>query len=540
MADNNATRSDDIAVLREQLRLIEARLTRLESGPTLSTQPAATAPVPLKFAPLPYTELTVATAFTRISMLSFVLMGALILRELTQRHVLGAGFGTFLGFLYAGHLIVLSILPGRLGRLAKETSLFQCCGVGLSFVIAIESSLRASTLSRPTAMILMAGVAALALAVASAHRKAILASAALAGVLLALVALGLEQEGLGLQLALLVLFTAVGISLSWWRAWTLLRPALIILFQVLLTVGFMLAYKEGINSTPLLAAATGFWLVSVLQHLVMFRKLGGDAVWLPLTTLWLAVLAWTQTGAPFPVAAAVVSLLAASVNAIAARKYPDATAGAAGLAVTAVIAGLVGWTILDASGIGCALAGTALWLAGRRTQPLWAAGSAAILMTAAAVRGVFGLMQPAATPFHMIAGVILAAILLTHFFRTLRPQGDSPASLAQHIGPLILGAGMVVLLVVLRGVAHRVLPDPASFQLAQTSILISAACLLSFFGRVGHRRAVLYGGLACMFLAVLKVALVDLGQLSGIRLLASIILLGVSSVAISMILRRRD
>ncbi|MEI6562754.1 MAG: hypothetical protein WCO42_00445 [bacterium] len=540
MSEDDATGSEDLAALRERMRLMEVRMGRLERGLGASATSAETGTAPDKVSPiLPYTELTVAAAFTRVAMLSFVLLGALILRELTQQNVLGAGFGTFLGFLYAGHLIVLSVLPGRLGRLARETSLFQCCGVALSFVIALESALRVHTLARPTGMVLMAGFAALALGVATAHRKASLAATALVGVLLALVALGMESEGLGLQLALLVFFTAIGILLSWRRAWAFLRPVTVSLFLFLLAVGFVLARKEDIDCGPLLVAATVFWGVVALQHLLAFCKWGGGAVWLPLTTVWLALLAWVQTGAAFAFAAAGVSVLAVAVNAVAVGRVPDATAGAVGLGITAVIAGLIGWLVLDPSGILCALVGTAIWAAIRRNQPWWAAGSAAILMVAAAIRGVFFMAQSSATPYPLIAGTILAAILLTHFLRTARPPADSSADLAQPLGPLILGSGIVVLFVVLRESARRLFPDPASFQLAQTGILAVAAGLLTFCGRVGHRRAVLYGGLACMFLAILKVALVDLERLSGIRLLASIVLLGVSSVGVSFILRRR-
>ena len=50
------------------------------------------------------------------------LLGALILRVLTQQGILGAGFGTVLGFAYAAHLIVLSLIPGRFGGFARESA----------------------------------------------------------------------------------------------------------------------------------------------------------------------------------------------------------------------------------------------------------------------------------------------------------------------------------------------------------------------------------------------------------------------------------
>jgi hypothetical protein len=42
-----------------------------------------------------------------------------------------------------------------------------------------------------------------------------------------------------------------------------------------------------------------------------------------------------------------------------------------------------------------------------------------------------------------------------------------------------------------------------------------------------------------MILSLLKVALIDLQRLSGMHLLASVVLLAASSVAVSIIMRRR-
>ena len=173
MAEDRTSKQDEIAELRLHLRQLEERVARIECGATPAVQPAATAASPdTGFLPSPLTtHLTVATVFTRVAMLSFVLLGALVLRVLTQQHILGDRFGTLLGFVYAGHLIVLSFLPGRPGQFARATSLFQCCGVLLGDFIALESALRAHTLTRPTAMIWIGGFTVLALLVAVRHQK---------------------------------------------------------------------------------------------------------------------------------------------------------------------------------------------------------------------------------------------------------------------------------------------------------------------------------------------------------------------------------
>src|SRR5512133_2568336 len=154
---------EELAQLRERVRALEIRLDRVERGATVAgpqtTQEMANATVAAT-TPID-TEVAAAKIFRRIAMLCFVLLGALILRVLTQQNVLGAGFGTVLGFAYAGHLIVLSIIPGRFGAVARENSVFQCSGAALAFIIALESVLRTQTMGRVPAMVAIAGFALL-------------------------------------------------------------------------------------------------------------------------------------------------------------------------------------------------------------------------------------------------------------------------------------------------------------------------------------------------------------------------------------------
>lgn len=540
MAENQADERDDLAGLRKRLRQLEERVARIEHGATLPAQsPPAAAEEPI---PSPFdTDLSVATVFTRIAMLLFVLLGALILRVLTQQHILGDGFGTLLGFVYAGHLIVLSFLPGKPGRFARSSNLFPCCGVLLSYFIALESALRAHTLMRPTAIILIGGFSALALGVAAWQRKPVLAATALIGGMLALVGLALDPDGVVLQLLLLVSLAAIAAVLSWRYAWSFLRPMAFLLLLLLLSAGPVLARKESMSCDQLDNCAIAFWLVFVLQHLLAFRKLRGAAVWLPLSTAWLAVLAGLEAWPSFTVMAAATAAMATLGTILAVRVRPDATSGTAGLAATAVIAGSIGWLLLDPSGVFCALAGMALWAAARQTfpRPAWSTVSATLLLTAATIRGVWPLVSAETPVYALLAGALLTAILLFHFLRNNTSRAEPSDGLIQGSATLALAAGLLMLLAVLRGIVCRLLPDPTSCQLAQTGILTMIAILLTFCGHAARRRAILYAGLSCMLVALVKVGLVDLRLLNGLPLLASIVLLGLASVGVSVILRQR-
>src|SRR5512133_2285435 len=145
---------EELAQLRERVRALEIRLDRVERGATVAgpqtTQEMANATVAAT-TPID-TEVAAAKIFRRIAMLCFVLLGALILRVLTQQNILGAGFGTVLGFAYAAYLVVLSITPSRFGVFARGNTIFQCSGVVLAFFIAIESALRTQTMGRAPAM----------------------------------------------------------------------------------------------------------------------------------------------------------------------------------------------------------------------------------------------------------------------------------------------------------------------------------------------------------------------------------------------------
>lgn len=544
MAEDTASARAELAELGERVRRLEERLARVERGmaPARAAADAVPAASPVR-RPLD-TDLTVASVFTRVAMLSFVLLGALILRVLTQQHVLNAVFGTVLGVAYAAHLVVLALLPGRLGRFAAATSLFQCCGVLLGYGIALESLLRAHTLPRPMAVGLAGGFACLGLAVAAVYRKAALALVALAGGMLALVALGLEADGIVLQSALLVALGAAGAWFSWTRPWSFLRPVLFPLLMILLAVGMPLAARNSLDRLPLHAGAVAFWLVLTAQHALVFARLGLAACWWPLATAWLLGIGWLAGWPRLDFAAAGVSAAALVATVFTARLRPQAVAGAAGTAATCVVAGLAGGSMLDPSGILCALSGMALWMAapGRGSRPAWAIGASVVLLLGAGTLGVIHVTAPdASSTLRWSAGGLLAVLLLAHYIRAGMPDADGtgPGPAARYGAPLTLIAGLCVLFAVLRSVTRGLLPDPHSAQLAQTLILAGGAVVLTYWGHSSRRRAVLYAGLACMFIALLKVGLADLGQLAGLRLLASIVALGLSSVAVSVIMRQR-
>lgn len=540
MEAHSTIESEQIAQLRDRVRALEIRLDRMERRGPVPAVPEEhkTSPSFNGETGTLQTEIAAARIFRRIAMLCFVLLGALILRVLTQQNILGASFGTILGFAYAGHLIVLSLFPGRFGAFAREGSLFQCSGTVLAFFIAIESALRTQTLDRIPAMILVVGFALFALGMSLRQRKGALAGTAIIGGILALVALDLRESTVAWQMAFLVLLAAAGMASSWRDGWQWLRPVTFLMMMVLLPTGFFFGRKEPGVGAGLLAASAGLWCVAMLQHLVAFRRLGRAATWLPLLTLWFVgvqqIAGWPFVGTT----AGGIAAFALACVIISAPHFREATAGVVGLIATSALAGAIGWAMLDRTGLLCIVGGMVLWFAGRRTASDWTAAFVTLLILVSAGVGLAQLALPPVAISGLIAMSFSATILVIHYVYNSHVGIEPYSGLAMRLAPVALASGLALLLGLFWELLNRAFEEPTPLLLSQTVLLVFTALTLVTWGHAGHRRSPLFCGLACMALALLKVILVDLMRLKSFYMLASLVLVGLASIAVSFILRR--
>ncbi|MCE9616684.1 MAG: hypothetical protein K8T26_20610 [Lentisphaerae bacterium] len=537
MATEDTTVAAEVADFRARLARLEVRVGGLEraQGLPVGDSPAMSVAVPSARPP----DATAATLFLQVAVLAFALLGALILRVLTQQGMLGQTGGTRLGFIYAGGLMVFALLPGPRRVLSRAADLLPCAAVMLAFAIALESALRAHTLPRLSAMMIVIGCGLLMLLVGGVRREASLAAVSALGSMLALVALGLDAAGLAWQLAGLVGMTACATGASWRRGLATLRPLVWCAAMLLLGVGLLLARQQNLPLGPVLLAAAALVAVAAAQHVVMRARLEWAAVWLPTGALWLALLAQVADW-PHRVGVAAWVAVAATILLAALRLSAAPLPALAGLAVTASVAGVIGWSGLDPGGALAAVAGLALWQAAGRSRASWSALPVALLMLAGAGTGLVRHVREAATWPGMASGVLLAAILLVHYQRTGRTRADvTRGDAAARLSPAILAGGLLVALAVSRALLHRWVPEAATFLLAQTGLLAAAAMALSYWGHMGDRRPVVYSGLGCMLVAMGKVVLLDLVRLKDVRLLAAVVMLGLASVVVSRILRRR-
>jgi len=539
---DESTLAAEVAELRERVRALELRLERLDQGGGVAVaQAKGETAAAVRAAPAAIdTEVAAATIFRRVAMLCFVLLGALILRVLTQQEILGAGFGTILGFTYAGYLIVLSITPGRFGGLARENSVFQCSGAVLAFFIAIESAMRTQTMGRVSAMFTIAAFALLALGMGIYQGKTALGAVGTIGGILALVGLDLKETTVGLQLGLLTLLAATGIANSWREGWRWLRPITTWLMLLLLPAGLFFCGKEPNVTGGVLAASAAVWFGVMLQHFITFRRVGRTAGWLPVLTIWFAGIQYVSHWLAMGVTTGGIAVFAVGCLVFWERRAPEAAAGFVGVMATAAFAGAIGWPMLDHTGLLCAIGGLALWFAGCRVAPDWAAALATLLMAAAAAVGLAQLLQPPVAASGLVAMAASAAVLVLHYVRNGRTGAGPYSGLAMRLAPVALSAGLALLLGLAWELLNRMFQQPARLLLGQTAVVVLTALGLTFWGHVAHRRSPLFCGLACMVLALGKVLLIDLMRLKSLYMLASLVLVGLASVAVSVILRRRS
>jgi len=133
-----------------------------------------------------------------------------------------------------------------------------------------------------------------------------------------------------------------------------------------------------------------------------------------------------------------------------------------------------------------------------------------------------------------------ALVLLLHYMRNGRAGAEPYSGLAMRLAPVALAAALALLLGLFWEFLNRAFDQPAQLHLSQTVVVVATALALTFWGHASHRRSPLFCGLACMVVAIAKVLLVDLVRLKSFNMLASLVLVGLASVAISFILRRRS
>jgi hypothetical protein len=412
VTDRVAELEAKVAELTDALRRVEARLEAVERRPRprAAVSPAAAAGA----AEPPALDIPSAAAVvTWIGRTLLVLAGGFVLRALTDSGTLAAPLGVGLGLAYAGTWIALADLAGRSG--SKWSAGFHGAAATLiGFPLLFEATFRFRLLSPGAAAALLAGLTAVALAVAVRRRL----------------------EGLAWLVSLAGAATAAAVALAPLGGRATFPTLYVVLLGVAtLWLGYLLDWRG--PRWPIAFAANGLVAVMALRAVAQTAAEGPAAAFvlqaaLPLLYLG-SIAARTLVLGRKVVAFEMVQTAFALAVGLGGAAYVAARTGggAAAFGVVSVAAGLAAYGVAFAFverrqkaaanfafytsvAIVLVLAGTALVL------PVWALGLtwAALAVVAAGLARHLGRLTLAT---HGAAYGIAAAVasgLLTHAFQT--------------------------------------------------------------------------------------------------------------------------
>ncbi len=263
---------DRLASLERQVRdlsgavvSLERRLADLEAGPAPTAPDGLPDAAPTAAAAHPASDITLVTVLSLVGRTCLVLGGAYLLRALTDAGTLPRVGGTVLGIVYAVAWLGLAYRLDAIGR-RLVAPFYGVATALIAFPILWEATVRVKLLTPRGAALAMAGVTALALAVAAMRRIQslawIISIGGLVAALLMLAATG-PDTSFGFYLTFLGVCTLwLGYSLDWiWLRWPV---ALVADVCVLLLVGSVVGPWH--TSDP--GAVMGLQLVMFAGYLI--------------------------------------------------------------------------------------------------------------------------------------------------------------------------------------------------------------------------------------------------------------------------------
>jgi len=476
--------------------------------------------------------------FSKLALVCFSLVGALVLRVATQQGLVDASAGTAIGLAYCALLILGPILARRVAVLAAHGMVLEYCGLVLVPLIALEMHHRYQVFDAigATAVLLAAGVTGCALGVY--HRSRGLAAVALFISVAGIAGLGLEPTGAGARAFALAILVAAALAAAHLRSWVGVRPAA--LLPVLSTLGLailMSARRESIAPeirTALVATAIAIWVLVLANHILRHARMEpAEAAWLVAVTLWCGVLVRFASPSGGLASAGAATALLAGAFLLARTKSSDAAV--VGGALSGALLAAVSLPGRDPSGIALGLVPLALRATNRvRASTVLIVASALVVVLAAGSAVPTLLTLPATTTAMFLTGLLLPAALFWHW----AAPGASTRSRAV-LAPVSLVAAWVLLFLTARAALFGMLGESDMFHLAVTLVLATFSLASQALGRRLDSKTWVVAGVAGIVILGFKSVFWDLFQISGAYATCSVVTLGVASGVTSWLLRRR-
>ena len=245
--------SEKLQILQSRVEQLTDRLVVLEQGraemhPQPIQQKTALAPQPqpqktVQAQKAPPALFDTSALLPRISTICFLMVVALILRTITDNHIINTQAGSILGMTYAGVLILLGWrLYEKKSRLAP---VFPGCGIILLFSIILETHSRYESLSTNAAyaILFLAGATIFALSIR--HRASFLICLGVPGV--AAIAMAIDFPHPNFFLLSLILLSAI-VAASFAFKQQMCRY--LRWFTLVISTAFWLLWSSKIDSVP--------------------------------------------------------------------------------------------------------------------------------------------------------------------------------------------------------------------------------------------------------------------------------------------------
>jgi len=541
--------SDDTS--EQRLEQLETALARLDAR-------LARAEVVLRLAPGPPAEPTVvatatesvspvATYFARLAVICFALVGALLLRTLAQQTWIDPHTGVALGLAYCAGLLLAPAWSARLRTLAPHAWLLQHCAAVLASLIMLESCARQHVIGVALASVIALLTMLATVASSVRQNRVSLAAIGLLFPFFAIVAIGRDLTDAPWRAAAAGAIAIAALVLATRARWSIVRPLVVLPVGLALGLALVATGRRGGISPAvplaLLASGLALWLAIAAWHLYERERLSWSAqFWLPFASVWTVLLGLQYRPA---LAAAIALFVGAGLLAVA-FWLGGRPAGAGGGAGCCALAGALvfgaGAAVVDPTGVSLAILAGAITLLARRMASRWLLGGAGLAtlgaLAAAALHRQLEAM-PVLGPSALAANGVLATALVLQCITAWRPPRLHLGSAVVGVRSLALGSALVAMFCLARQLAASVFGTADDFVLVETLLILTFLIGALLVARASQSRTWSGVGLVAMVVLAAKVALIDLFQLDGARVMTSVVALGLASVLLSLTLRRR-
>ena len=481
--------------------------------------------------------------FVRMATAIFALLGALALREATRQQIFAAWLGATTGYCYCALLLAAPLVSRRIRRLRTGATLLQYCGLSLAPLIILEMAPRMHLEIAETAVMLAAiGFAGALAGVLS--RAGGLVGYGQVVCLLAIAGLGLGPQSVVLRGILVLAQLAVAAVLAHRKGWSALRPLVWPIGGLVLFLLVVAVVRNGgtAGAYGLAAVILAAWLLVLASSVLRATLLSpGEAAWLPVAALWAYGLLVLLTPAILVPAALFVGAVAWAVGLTLLWRKPGVPRLAHGLVTMGALLQALVLPTLDSTGMSLAVLAVLTGAVASRGHNRLLAGLASFLVLGAACRAVLSHWLSSSGGSGLVSvvasGLALTALVLVQawFVRDRTPLAN------QRLRGIPVSLSLLVAVVVLASTfeaALSVIAQPGELRrLSETVALAVMALGLAYAGRALGNLALRVTGLAAIGVLAMLVVVRDLSQLTGWRLLASVVTVGTTFLGVSFTLR---